>query len=353
VEVWTSRTEGDSLPVTEDIGGVTVRRFVFALPRADARSLLRLPVAGVSTMRELLSAVRQFVPDVLHVQCFSGNGAYATGLSYLTGIPLVVTLQGETVMDDHDIYDHSATLRAALRLGLRRAKAVTGCSSFVLEDARHRFGLDPEKATVIFNGVDVDEGSATPVQLPFDRYVLGLGRVVHKKGFDLLLEAFSRLAALHPNVGLVIAGDGAERGPLDERAIALGLRDRVVFPGTLTRGEVGAMMRSAEVFVMPSRVEPFGMVALEAWRAGVPVVATSRGGAPEFVRDGASGLIVDPFEIPRLASALGSLLGSSNLRARLVLEGRSQLAKFSWENLVAQYEVAYRTALTAGRGRRV
>ncbi len=124
----------------------------------------------------------------------------------------MVTLQGETFMDDNDIYERSASLRLGLRAGLRRAHTVTGCSRFVLDDAVRRFGLAPGAGVVIPNGVEVHgHVPEIPLELPFKRFVLGLGRAVEKKGFDLLIDAFARLAPDQPDVGLVIGGDGAAR----------------------------------------------------------------------------------------------------------------------------------------------
>ncbi len=341
VEVWTGRSKGDSLPLHEIIEGTRVRRFVFTLPRAAPRSVLEFPAAAVATLRQLSAAARQFKPDVLHVQCFSGNGAYATVLSRQTGIPLVVSLQGETVMDDQDIYDHSVVLRTCLRAGLRQAEAVTGCSAFTLKDAQARFRLNMRKAQVVFNGVDLAGSQPVPVALPFDRYVLGLGRLVRKKGFDLLIAAFSKVARAHSSVGLVIAGEGAERDSLRRQTLQLDLGERVHFTGLLGRSEVAAVMQNAEVFVMPSRVEPFGIVALEGWRAGVPVVVTSQGGAPEFVEHRVSGLVIDPLNLAQLASALDSLLASPVLRTSLSKAARKELARFSWIRLTESYETIY------------
>lgn len=349
IEVWTGRSEGDDLPADEEIDGVRVRRFVFTLPRSDFRALLALPGAAASTLRHLRSAASEFGPDVLHVQCFSGNGTYATALSRLTGVPLVITLQGETVMDDQEIYERSMALRTSLRIGLRSAAAVTGCSAFTLKDACNRFGLDMRKAQVVFNGVDVNEITPVPVILPFKRYILGLGRVVRKKGFDLLLDAFSLVSAKHPNVGLVIAGEGAERESLRRRALDLGLPDRLHLPGALDRGEVSATISGAEVLVMPSRVEPFGIVTLEGWRAGVPVVVTPHGGPPEFVKHGVTGLIADPFDPAGLGSALDSLLASRKLRASLARSASEALSAFSWGKIAARYEVIYSTSIPPRR----
>jgi glycosyltransferase involved in cell wall biosynthesis len=341
VEVWTARSSGDRLPHEERIDDITVRRFVFDMPGMEWRSLRRFPVAAASGVRDLRAAQRRFKPSVLHVQCFSGNGAYATVLSRLTGVPLVVSLQGETMMDDDDIYQHSVAMRFALRQGLRRASAVTGCSAFTVDDAVTRFGLDPAKSQVIFNGVDetVDE---EPVELRFRRYVFAVGRVVRKKGFDLLVDAFARVADRHPDVGLVIGGDGAERQELQARVRELGLYDRVVFPGLLTQAEVASLMRQAEVFVLPSRVEPFGIVALEAWRAGTATIVSSRGGAGEFVEDGVSGLVCDPLNADELSAAIGSLLDSPERRRALELGAKQRLPQFYWSTIADRYQDSYR-----------
>jgi glycosyltransferase involved in cell wall biosynthesis len=347
VEVWTARSPADELPQQETIGEIRVRRFVFMLPRADGRALLAFAPRAVDTLRELRVAAREFMPDILHVQCFGGNGAYATALGCVTGIPLLVTLQGETVMDDHDIYERSVTLRVALRLGMRRASEVTGCSAFVLRDAERRFGLDTRKASVIFNGVEDGTSRTAPLNLPYQRYVLGLGRVVPKKGFDLLVDAFARIAPHEPDVALVIGGDGIERETLRQRAHELDLADRVYFTGGLCRDEVAAAMQKADVLVMPSRVEPFGMVILEAWSAGVPVVVTPHGGPTEFVEDRVSGLMADPFDTVALADAIGELLRDGELRRKLVIGGKASIGRFTWPQIAAEYEEIYKRVAAA------
>jgi glycosyltransferase involved in cell wall biosynthesis len=169
------------------------------------------------------------------------------------------------------------------------------------------------------------------------RYVFAVGRVVRKKGFDLLIDAFARIAGLHPGVGLVIAGDGPERKALGSRAANLGLSDRVRLTGALGQADVAAYMHGAELFVMPSRVEPFGIVALEAWRAGTPVIVTSRGGACEFVENGVSGLVCDPLDTQALASAIASLLDSPERRLELAAAAARRLPEFFWNQIAAQY----------------
>jgi glycogen(starch) synthase len=342
VEVWTFR-HPPTLPVHEVIEGITVRRFAFPLPAARPRSLAAFPARGLRSVSELSAAVRDFRPDLLHVQCFSAQGVYAAAVASRHRLPLVVTLQGETVMDDGDIYEHSAALRLGLRLALRRAGAVTGCSQFVVDDAVARFGLPAGKGRVIHNGVEVaGDDRPRPLELPFERYVLGLGRVVAKKGFDLLLAAFAEIAGGHPDVGLVIGGDGAARESLEGQVMALGLRDRVVLPGRLDRAQVAWAMANAEVFTLPSRVEPFGIVVIEALRGGRPVVVSARGGAPEIVRPEQEGLVADPFDTAAFGKAIDRLLSDHDLARRLAAAGRERVEDFSWDRVADRYVELYR-----------
>lgn len=346
VQVWTHRHPG-TLPVADTIAGVEVRRFAMPLPAAAVGDVARFSVAGGRALGSLARALRSFRPDVLHVQCFSSNGVYATAISRLTGIPLVVSLQGETVMDDNDIYEHSATLRAGLRWGLRHARAVTGCSQFVIDDAVERFGLPVSKGQVVYNGVEIDDTRPPePFAIPQDRFVFAVGRVVEKKGFDLLLEAFAAIAPARPDVGLVIGGDGRARGALVERARALHLSDRVAFPGVLSREQVAWAMRNATVFVLPSRVEPFGIVVVEALHGGRPTVVSARGGAGEIVRHEREGLVVDPFNTPALADAIARLLDDEGLSRRLGAAARERARDFAWERIAGQYREIYRSVIT-------
>lgn len=352
VEVWTIRHPPE-LPALDRIQDVTVRRFTLPLPAAKLGTALQFAPAAVNALRATSRATRAFSPDVLHVQCFSANGVYASALSVLLGVPLVVTLQGETFMDDNDIYERSASLRLGLRAGLRRANTVTGCSRFVLDDAVRRFGLAPGAGVVIPNGVEVHSHvPKIPLELPFKRFVLGLGRAVEKKGFDLLIDAFARLAPNHPEVGLVIGGDGAARPGLAARAQSLGLSGRVALPGMLSRGQVAWAMHNAAAFVLPSRVEPFGIVVLEALQAERPVIVSARGGASEIVHNGKEGLVVDPFDCAALAAAITRILDDAGLGKRLAEAGRTRVIDFAWEAITERYVEVYDEATKTRQNRR-
>lgn len=344
VEVWTYASDGEA--AVDEVDGITVRRFAFDLP---SKSTMRPSFVrdAARTFKSMWDAAARFDPDVLHVQCFSGNGAFAAALAAARRRPLIVTLQGETIMDDHAIYDRSVVLRAALRMASRNSYVTTGCSQFTLDDAVQRVGIRPKRMEVIFNGVDLDVVEE-PVALPQRPFFAALGRVVRNKGFDLLLDAYEAFAATENETDLVIGGTGSELDALKRRCEETGLGGRVHFIGRLRPGQVATVMRTSIALAVPSRVEPFGIVVLEGWRAGVPVIVTSSGGPQEFVQDGVTGLVVDPHDRVALTEALTGLAGDSSLRQRLGAAGRAQISEFSWGSITAEYERLYDASRSTG-----
>jgi len=114
------------------------------------------------------------------------------------------------------------------------------------------------------------------------------------KGIDEVLDVMPELSAQMPNLSYLIAGDGTDRARLEEKAVTLGLRDRVIFAGRITEEEKADYFRLADAFVMPGFGEGFGIVYLEAMACGIPVVASSADASREAVRDGELGIVVDP-----------------------------------------------------------
>jgi glycosyltransferase involved in cell wall biosynthesis len=162
--------------------------------------------------------------------------------------------------------------------------------------------------------------------------VLFVGNLVAVKGVDVLLKAWSRLAAagvLGSEDRLAIVGDGPERGRLQAQAEALGLGPRVAFAGAVAFAEVPRWMAASDVLCLPSRSEGTPNVVVEALASGVPVVATRVGGVPELVRQGENGLLVPPEDAPALAEALASALVRPWDGPAL----RASVAHLTWERL--------------------
>ena len=220
VEVWTGNPDDREPETVEVRDGLVVRRFPMPLPAAKWASLSHSASIGPRTLFPPASR-DAFRPDVLHVLCFGPNGAYATALARLTGLPLVVSLQGETVMDDADIFETSRVLRARSRRGLRAAAASPGARRSPWPTPSGDSAWPRQRRAWSRTGCDLDgPGSSDlvagrraqgPARHRRERpYVLALGRVVDKKGFDLLLEAY---AAMDQSTGPPIWSSGARVRP--------------------------------------------------------------------------------------------------------------------------------------------
>jgi glycogen(starch) synthase len=175
-----------------------------------------------------------------------------------------------------------------------------------------------------------------------------VGRFVHWKGFDDLLEAVALARTKHPTVRLVLAGDGDLRGDLEAHAARIGLADHVTFTGMLPREEVVAQFAAADIVAVPSIhfeqfVDTGPTVALEAMAAGKPLVATPVGALPQLLGDGRAGRLVPERDPGALADAIGDLAADSTLRGKMGDRGRELvLQERNWDTvaneLVALFE---------------
>ncbi len=181
-------------------------------------------------------------------------------------------------------------------------------------------------------------------------FILGIGRVVPQKGFDVLLDAYALLAQARPDApDLIIAGDGPERERLQAQVSDLGLTGRVHLIGRADRATAVALFKGCAIFVLPSRQEPQGIVNLEAMICGKPVVAARVGGVPEVVLDGETGLLVPGEDAPAFARALEALLADPARAHALGEAGRARAeARFTWARIADQYFDIYQSVKKRG-----
>ncbi|WP_245448296.1 MULTISPECIES: glycosyltransferase family 4 protein [Neorhizobium] len=164
-----------------------------------------------------------------------------------------------------------------------------------------------------------------------------VGRLTHQKGFDLLLHAFAKVADRHREWKLVIWGEGEERGPLEALCSRLGLDKRVEMPGLTA--VPGQWVETADVFVLSSRYEGWGIVLLEAMAAGIPVVSYNCNWGPgEMVTHAYDGLLVEPESVDELANALDLTLGDSSLRESLAMNAISSAKRYSPERVFQAWD---------------
>ena len=343
-----------SLPATERFEQLDVRRYVFRSPELPPRRVAAALGLGPVTLIQLVAELRRRRVELVHIQCVSPASWYAVQATRLLQIPLVVTLQGELTMDATALYERSAWARRCLRLVLDRADAVTACSGHTLAEAEAWHGRAfGRRGRVIHNGVDPTDfaGRAAQAGQPADAepYVLGIGRQVPQKGFDVLIDAFAQLAE-RPDVRhrLVLAGDGPEHAALAARAAARGLADRVELVGATDRARTAALFRGADVFVLPSRHEPFGIVVLEALAAGTAVVASDVGGVAEFLPRGPLARLVAPDDPSALAGGLAAVLVERARHPATGPDAAETLRTHTWAHLEREYAEVYRTVLSGG-----
>jgi glycogen(starch) synthase len=235
-----------------------------------------------------------------------------------------------------------------LREALREADVVTGCSKKTIRDAEEFLGEPMREARPIFNAANLDDfGDAKP-WTNARPYIFALGRLVPQKGFDLLIEAYADAAL--PTHDLLIAGEGPERGRLEQLIQSRGLGERVHLLGRAERPKVASLFLGCSFFVLPSRAdEGLPVVCAEAMAAGKAVIAARAGGTPEAVLDGENGIIFEKEDRPALREALRRLAGNAPLSERFGAAGAKRAVQFSWPKITEQYLAAYRAALGLAR----
>jgi GalNAc-alpha-(1->4)-GalNAc-alpha-(1->3)-diNAcBac-PP-undecaprenol alpha-1,4-N-acetyl-D-galactosaminyltransferase len=182
-----------------------------------------------------------------------------------------------------------------------------------------------------------------------EKRIVALGRLSREKGFDLLIEAFARVAAGWPEWSLEIWGEGSERAALESLVTTKGLQNRVRLPGRTPSPQ--DVLGGAGLFVLASRVEGFPNALCEAMAAGVPVLAADCPSGPrDIVRDGVDGVLVPAGDSSALAEGMGRLLADATLRARLARRAPEIVERFAAEKIMGLWDGVLSEA-RAGRGR--
>jgi len=171
------------------------------------------------------------------------------------------------------------------------------------------------------------------------------GRLVWAKGYEDLIAAISQVAKPVPNLFCIIVGEGELRSSLDAKIEQAGLKARVILAGYVEHDEVLSILKSSDIFVMPSRQEGTPIALLEAAAIGVPILATSSGGIPELVENGKQALLVPPGDSPALAAGLLELSQNPKRRRDLAMQAQAHVrAAFSLEAQVLATRLAYQKA---------
>lgn len=320
--------------------------------RLDCR---RGMMASVSQLRRVLAAIQ---PQL--VVSFLVRANVATVIASRTlGIPCIISERSQ--LSTHLENEHRGLKRvaatAAPRLTYPRADRVIAVSNGVRSDLVRSFGVKPERAQTIYNPFDIEKitrGAVEPSEFDLPtRFIVSAGRLVKRKGFDDLLDAYARTATGPP---LCILGDGDQRKPLAARIEAMGLSDRVKLLGYAHNPF--AILARADMFVSPSHCEGFPNAIAEAMVLGVPVVSTDCPSGPGELLDGVEtvgydgvhagryGLLV-PVGRPDLLAQGIKQMSNDGVRKHYSEMARARMSDFRIETITAHFWAAFENVLAA------
>jgi glycogen synthase len=232
-----------------------------------------------------------------------------------------------------------------------RSQRVIACSHYMREQIVDIFGVAEKRVSVIPNGIDPDDLQAQdPAELvrlrsefaaPEEKLVLLIGRLVYEKGFQLALEAMPRLLDAVPGTRFLVAGSGTHEAELHRQAEELGLMEHGTFLGWIGDDVLHSLYRIADLTVVPSIYEPFGLVALEAMASGCPCIVADTGGLREVVVHEEGGLRFRADDPEALAEVAIRVLSDDELGRRLVADAYEHVRRFDWADVAEQTVAVY------------
>src|SRR5918995_83778 len=237
-----------------------------------------------------------------------------------------------------------------------RADHVITCSHYMREQVADIFGVEEERISVIPNGIDPDDLPSQPAEdlarlrsefaAPEEKLVLLIGRLVYEKGFQLALEAMPRVIEEAPGTRFLVAGSGTHEAELKRQAEELGLMDHGTFLGWIGDDVLHSLYRIADLTVVPSIYEPFGLVALEAMASECPCIVADTGGLREVVPHEEVGLRFRAHDPDALADVAIRVLRDDELGQKLVAEAYEHVRRFDWLDVAERTAAVYDDLLT-------
>ncbi len=347
VHVFTRQGEGQTL--VQLIDGVHYHRCPFALNANFVDEINNMCRAFV---RECFAVEDRIGPfDIVHAHDWLASNA-AVWVKEGRGRQTVLTMHStEFGRNGNRMYGGMAQRIADHeRHGTYCASRIIAVSNQLKSELKGLYQVPESKTRVVYNGVNaqVFDYQVDPGQVkrqyaigPLDPMVLFAGRLTVQKGPDILVRTMPWVMRYYPNAKYVFAGDGHMRGDLCALAHQLGVGQALRMLGQVGGRALADLFKAADVVAVPSRNEPFGIVILEAWSAGRPVVSTKRGGPSEFVWHGVNGLQVD--DTPEsVAWGLGTLLADYQTGCWMGRNGRVAVdTVFTWDCIAEQTEVVY------------
>lgn len=257
--------------------------------------------------------------------------------------PYLITLHGSDVRLD---LRRSALLRAIAAPVLRRARRICFPSESLRRDFLGLFPALRDHCRVLYNGTDL--APASPLgETPPKRFILCTGNMQPVKGQDILIKAFALIAKQHPDLELVLVGDGPAKADLLALAAGLGVYDRIRFLGSRNSGDISAALRACTFYVQPSRNEGgHPLAVMEAMLAGKAVIASAASGLQEMIQHERNGLLSLPEDPADMSQHMQRLLSTPTLRQQLAEEGQKRAQEtYSLAAMALRYAALYTEVL--------
>lgn len=327
------------------VGDMRFRRGVFLL----------LPFFLIAEFLTTLWVAWRQKADIIYVHWVLPNGLAGLMVSLILRIPLAISLHGSDIF----VAQRHRILGRVARWIFKQAAVITACSEY-LRSSAIGLGASPEKVSLIIWGADPVQFHPEVAPLDrgefglrnSDRVVAAMGRLVPKKGFDVLVRALPSISRSCGDVHLIIGGDGVQRDELLRIAKGVGVEHLLHLPGQIPWNRVPAFLAMADVVVVPSVQDAYGnmdglpTVLLEAMAMGKPVVATKVGGIDLVIRDGENGVLCSPGDIDALSAAILLLLKDETLRLRLGRAARRSVETcFHWHKVALNLEALFEKAV--------
>jgi len=282
----------------------------------------------------LIFFARKFKPDLINLHFPDDVSLYMWVMTLFSKCPLIVNIHG----NDLHVFSKKLGYKYFINGLVSKSKKVVVNSQYMKNEFDRRYPRYSRKVEIIANGLDVDAiKKVNPKTYFSEPYIFYVGRIVHKKGVDILLKAFKK--ADFKGCKLVIEGQGELLNNMEKLSEDLGLNQSVVFSkGTMSQSDKFAYMKGAVLGVMPSRIEPFGIVALEFMAAGTPLVASETGGLKYILRNKETCLFFDNKNADDLSRKMKEMFSDAKLRARLSKRGLEEASKYDNRKVAKMYE---------------
>lgn len=315
---------------------------------------LLAPFMFLSGIFHLFQLHRKHHFDVIQAQWLLPNGFIGAVLCKVYKLPLVITMQGS----DMFIAKQNPLFKLMVLWTLKHTAMVTSVTPTFLPELA-ALGVPKEKRCLIPNGVDPEvfpppshkqlTALRKKLSIPAENLIIfALGRIVLKKGFDILIQALPLIKQKIAGVTLIIGGDGTDLTRLKTVAKELKVSDSVRFTGTISRADVPVYFHLCDIFTLPAIFDPKGNVdgcpnvILEAMACGKPVVASGISGIPVVVKSGATGILVEEKNVTQLAEALVALLTDKPKREQFGRAGQQRiLNELTWDKVIEQIKDVY------------